>query len=52
VHRGLLWLAVIDLARTWLRSGVAALGMAATIFVIALFTRQIDLRQAAFHAPD
>ncbi len=46
MHRGLLWLAVIDLARTWMRSGVAALALAAAIYAIALFARQIDLRQA------
>ncbi len=46
MHRGLLWLAVIDLARTWMRSGVAALALAAAIYAIALFARQIALRQA------
>ncbi len=46
MRRGLLWLAVVDLARMWLRSGMAALTMAAAIYVIALFARQIDLRQA------
>jgi hypothetical protein len=46
VARGLLWLAVIDLRRSWLRSCLVALGMGLAILALALFARQVDLRQA------
>jgi hypothetical protein len=45
VNRGLLWLALVDLGQTWLRSGLAALAIAAAILAVAFFSGQIQLRQ-------
>jgi hypothetical protein len=46
VRRGLLWLAVVDLRRTWLRSSLAALAMALALIALTFFAGQIGLRQA------
>jgi len=46
VHRGLLWLAVVDLRHSWLRSSLTVLATASAIVAVALFTREINLRQA------
>src|SRR5438477_11427872 len=45
MSRGLLWLALADLGQTWLRSGLAALAIAAAILAVAFFAGQIQLRQ-------
>ena len=46
MNRGLLWLALADLGRAWLRSGLAALAIAAAILAVAFFAGQIKLRQS------
>jgi hypothetical protein len=46
MSRGLLWLALADLGQTWLRSGLAALAIAAAILAVAFFAAQIQLRQS------
>jgi hypothetical protein len=46
VNRGLLWLALADLSRAWLRSGLAALAIAAAILAVAFFAGQIQFRQS------
>jgi hypothetical protein len=46
VRRGLLWLAVVDLRRTWLRSSLAALAIALALIAVTFFAGQIGLRQA------
>src|SRR5215813_2859647 len=46
MSRGLLWLALADLSRAWLRSGLAALAIAAAILAVAFFAGQIQLRQS------
>lgn len=46
MRRGLLWLTVVDLRQAWLRPGLAAVAIALAIFAVALFARQIALRQA------
>jgi hypothetical protein len=46
VHRGLLWLALADLGQAWLRSGLAALAIAAAILAVAFFAGQIQLHQS------
>jgi len=46
VHRGIVWLAIIDLRRAWLRSVLAAAALALAVFAVAVFTHQIGLRQA------
>jgi hypothetical protein len=45
MSRGLLWLALADLGQAWLRSGLAALTIAAAILAVAFFAGQIQLRQ-------
>jgi hypothetical protein len=45
VNRGLLWLALVDLGQAWLRSGLAALAIAAAILAVAFFAGQIQYRQ-------
>jgi hypothetical protein len=44
VRRGLFWLALVELGRTWLRSSLAALAIA--LALVAFFAGQIGLRQA------
>lgn len=44
--RGLLWLAIIDLRQTWLRSSLAALAIALAIIAVTFFASQLILRQA------
>lgn len=46
VGHGLLWLALADLGQTWLRSGLAALAIAAAILAVAFFAGQIELHQS------
>jgi len=46
VHRGLLWLAVVDLRRAWLRPSLAALAIALALIAVTFFAGQIGLRQA------
>jgi len=46
MSRGLLWLALADLGQAWLRSGLAALAIAAAILAVALFAGQIKLHQS------
>ncbi|MFL5239037.1 MAG: hypothetical protein ACJ8EL_15830 [Rhizomicrobium sp.] len=46
MRRGLLWLAVVDLKRTWLRSSLAALAIALALIAVTFFAGQIGLRQA------
>jgi hypothetical protein len=46
VHRGLLWLAVVDLRRGWLRPSLAALAIALALIAVTFFAGQIGLRQA------
>ena len=45
LSRGLLWLALADLNQARLRSGLAALAIAAAILAVAFFAGQIQLRQ-------
>src|SRR5437763_10591817 len=46
MSRGLLWLALADLGQAWLRSGLAALAIAAGILAVAFFAGQIQLHQS------
>ena len=46
MNRGLLWLALADLSQAWLRSGLAALAIAAAILAVAFFAGQIKLQQS------
>src|SRR5947209_2240566 len=46
MSRGLLWLALADLGQAWLRSGLAALAIAAAILAVAFFAGQIQLHQS------
>jgi len=46
VRRGLLWLAVVDLRRAWLRPSLAALAIALALIAVTFFAGQIGLRQA------
>jgi hypothetical protein len=46
VDRGLLWLAVVDLKRAWLRSALAALAIALALIAVTFFAAQVGLRQA------
>ena len=46
MNRGLLWLALADLCQAWLRSGLAALAIAAAILAVAFFAGQIQLQQS------
>jgi len=45
LSRGLLWLALADLNQARLRSGLAALAIAAAILAVAFFAGQVQLRQ-------
>jgi hypothetical protein len=46
LRRELLWLAVVDLRRGWLRPSLAALATALALIAVTLFAGQIGLRQA------
>src|SRR5215471_3496032 len=46
MDRGLLWLVVVGLRRSWLRPCLAALALGLAMLALALFARQIDVRQA------
>ena len=46
MSRGLLWLALADLGQAWLRSGLAALAIAAAILAVAFFAGQIQRHQS------
>jgi hypothetical protein len=46
MHRGLAWLAFVELGRAWLRSALAVLAIAAAILAVSVFFHQIGLRQA------
>jgi hypothetical protein len=46
VDRGLLWLAVVDLKRAWLRSSLGALAIALALIAVTFFAAQVGLRQA------
>ena len=46
MSRGLLWLALADLGQAWLRSGLAALAIAAAILAVAFFAREIQLHKS------
>jgi hypothetical protein len=46
VHRGLVWLALVDLGRAWPRPGLAALAIAPAVLAVAFFASQIELRRA------
>lgn len=46
MRHGLVWLAVVDLRQTWLRSSLAALAIALAILVVTFFAGQVTLRQA------
>jgi hypothetical protein len=50
VHRGLVWLAIVDLRRAWVRSILAMTGLALAILAVAVFAYQISLRQAEIRA--
>ncbi len=45
MHRGLLWLALVDLRQTGRRVGLAALAIGLAILAVAFFARQVELRQ-------
>jgi hypothetical protein len=45
VHRGLVWLALVDLGRAWPRPGLAALAIALAVLAVAFFASQIELRR-------
>jgi hypothetical protein len=46
MHRGLVWLALVDLGRAWPRPGLAALAIAPAVLAVAFFAGQIELRRA------
>jgi hypothetical protein len=46
VHRGLVWLAIVELRRAWLRSAIAMLAIAAAVVAVSVFFNQVALRQA------
>ena len=46
MHRGLIWLAFVDLRRAWLRSLVVAIAIALALIAVTFFVGQIGLRQA------
>jgi hypothetical protein len=46
VRSGLLWLALVDLRRAWLRSSLAALAIGLAIVAVTFFAGQVDLRRA------
>jgi hypothetical protein len=46
MHRGLVWLALVDLGRAWPRPSLAALAIAPAVLAVAFFAGQIELRRA------
>jgi hypothetical protein len=46
VHRGLVWLAIVDLRRVWVRWVLATAALALATLAVAVFAHQISLRQA------
>jgi hypothetical protein len=46
VHRGLVWLALVDLRRAWPRPGLAAVAIAPAVLAVTFFANQIELRRA------
>ena len=46
MHRGLAWLAIVELRRAWLRSTVAAVAIAFAILAVSVFFHQLDLHRA------
>ena len=46
MRHGLLWLAVVDLRQTWLRSSLAALAIALAVLAVTFFAGQVSLREA------
>jgi hypothetical protein len=46
VYRGLIWLAFVDLKRSWLRSSVTAVAIALALIAVTFFAGQIGLRRA------
>ena len=46
MHRGLVWLAIVDLRRAWVRWVLATAALALAILAVAVFVHQISLRQA------
>jgi hypothetical protein len=46
VHRGLVWLAIVDLRRAWVRWVLATAALALATLAVAVFAHQISLRQA------
>jgi hypothetical protein len=46
VHRGLVWLAIVDLRRAWVRWVLATAALALAILAVVVFAHQINLRQA------
>src|SRR5262249_40492858 len=46
VHRGLAWLAIVDLRRAWVRWVLATAALALATLAVAVFAHQITLRQA------
>lgn len=47
---GLVWLAIVDLGRAWLRPSLAALAIGVAVLALAFFGRQLGLRQAELGA--
>ena len=50
MHRGLVWFAIVDLCRAWVRSILAMAGLALAILAVAVFAYQISLRQVEVRA--
>lgn len=46
MHHGLAWLAIVELRRAWLRSGLAMLAIAAATLAVSVFFYEVALRQA------
>ena len=46
MHRGLAWLAIVELRRAWLRSTVAAVAIAVAILAVSVFFHQVELHRA------
>ena len=46
MHRGLVWLAIVDLRRAWVRWVSATTALALATLAVAVFAHQISLRQA------
>lgn len=47
MHRGLIWLAIIDLRRAGLRSGLTALAIGIAVLAICVVARQSELQRSA-----